>query len=711
MIRPKNSRNIKVKPFAAKALLVMLCVFCIHPSKLLAQMKVGDNPTVINPAAMFEVESTNKGILLPRIFIRDENSFGLVGNKAIDGMFIFNTNPALEGGVGMYYWAKSKWNFIQSGQGTITAWKINGNSATYPGTYIKPGTNFLGTTDTIDLAIRTNSIERMRISKTGQIGVNQNYSTGQQFAVSTPVGSSIAIVGQNTAKAGYTGGGIGVMGISSQAVDYFDYTSGFGVVAMNNNTEGTAFYAVGNNVGLSDEVYFPDGAGGVMVGERIGGAGYSGGIGMIGISEGNHGGYGVYGSCTQTYDLQIGVFGTYDGNKSGIGVEGIGLWGLAPNPDVKMHTGVFGSAYHYGVYGSNYNDLESGTGVLGTISYAGNASKKNYPVGVLGNIIAVSTSYGTADGVAGNTNQPFGAGVFGLNSYAGVGTVGVLGSQYSNATKPLTLIPAGGAGASFTGNGINADSTTVIGVAGFANYGANAKGAGNATNPSFFAGGYFATRIPHAAPYIASSYAYVGAQYNGTNYKIYGTGNVSTIVNDLNDKRVTFFAPETPESLFEDYGTGKLINGKVHINIDPVFAKNITVNAQHPLRVFIQLNGDCKGVFVTNKTGVGFDVIELQSGKSNVDFEWHVIGNRADEYDKDGFLFSKNADLRMPPAPGPMETKDVSDKAKALLVTGDGMHRTAPELKDLKVVPNPYLQVNKRSADKRDNSQQPTKKD
>jgi len=710
-MQPKNTRTSKEKHFAAKALLAMLCVFCIHPSKVQAQMKVGDNPTVINPGAMFEVESTNKGILLPRIFIRDENSFGLVGNTAIDGMFIFNTNPALEGGVGMYYWAKSKWNFIQSGQRNIPVWKTLGNSGTFPGTYKIPGTDFLGTIDTIDLAIRTNNIERMRIAKTGQIGVNQNYSLSAQFAVSQPVRNYTAIIGQNTAKEGYASGGNGVMGITAQGLDYYYFTNSYGVVAMNNNREGTAFYAAGNNLGL-DYLVYDDGAGAIVVGTTTALTGYStAGDGVFGWGNS---GSGVFGYGDRSVEFQTGVYGAYNYDGFGAGTVGLGYQGLQLYGQLHFHAGVYGSAYHYGVYGYNNNNSVSGTGVLGVVANAGFGGSGNYPVGVLGNVTAPVTTYGTADGVAGNTNQPYGVGVFGLNSYPGIGTVGVLGSQYSNAMKPLILFPAGGAGGAFTGNGINADSTTVIGVAGFANYGSIAKGAGNETNPSFFAGGYFATRITNKEPYTASSYAYVGMQYNGTNYKIYGTGNVSTIVNDLNDKKVTFFAPETPESLFEDYGTGKLVNGKVHIKIDPVFAKNITVNAQHPLRVFIQLNGDCKGVFVTNKTGTGFDVIELQSGQSNVDFEWHVIGNRADEYDKDGFLYSKNADLRMPPAPGPLETKDVSGKGKALLVTGDAMHRTAPELKGIKTPPNPKLQhfrLKKQTAETINNTQQPPKKD
>lgn len=33
------------------------------------------------------------------------------------------------------------------------------------------------------------------------------------------------------------------------------------------------------------------------------------------------------------------------------------------------------------------------------------------------------------------------------------------------------------------------------------------------------------------------------------------------------------FAPEAPEVLFQDYGTGKLNNGSAITNIDPVLSK------------------------------------------------------------------------------------------------------------------------------------------
>ncbi len=139
-------------------------------------------------------------------------------------------------------------------------------------------------------------------------------------------------------------------------------------------------------------------------------------------------------------------------------------------------------------------------------------------------------------------------------------------------------------------------------------------------------------------------------------YKILGTGSVSTIAKNTEGNNVVLHCTEAPEIYFEDYGEGKLVNGKAHISIDPTIAKNILVNDKHPLRVYIQLEGDCKGVFVTNKTGQSFDVAELAGGQSNVSFQYHIVGNRADE-ELPGGRISRNADARFEPAPLPAETK------------------------------------------------------
>lgn len=48
---------------------------------------------------------------------------------------------------------------------TATAWGLSGNAGTIP------GTNFLGTTDNLPLVLRTNSVERIRVVGTGEVGI------------------------------------------------------------------------------------------------------------------------------------------------------------------------------------------------------------------------------------------------------------------------------------------------------------------------------------------------------------------------------------------------------------------------------------------------------------------------------------------------------------------------------------------------------------
>jgi hypothetical protein len=154
--------------------------------------------------------------------------------------------------------------------------------------------------------------------------------------------------------------------------------------------------------------------------------------------------------------------------------------------------------------------------------------------------------------------------------------------------------------------------------------------------------------------------AYVGA----TLYKIIGPGVVSTVVTVNESDNVTLHAPETPEAYFQDYGEGQLNSGFAHINLDTLFAKIVCINEKHPMRIYIQLEGDCNGVFVENKTKDGFDVKELNGGKSNSKFQWTIICNRADSFDKDGNLISRFQDLRFEKSFEPSKMIDIAKKIK-----------------------------------------------
>jgi hypothetical protein len=115
-----------------------------------AQVKIGDNPTTINAGSVLELESTNKGLLLPRIALTNTTTWQLMGTP-VAGMHVYNTNAAITAGnfnypilaakIGEYYWDGAGWvalaktvncaSFDSSlgGGQTVPIYDANGNPA------------------------------------------------------------------------------------------------------------------------------------------------------------------------------------------------------------------------------------------------------------------------------------------------------------------------------------------------------------------------------------------------------------------------------------------------------------------------------------------------------------------------------------------------------------------------------------------------------
>ncbi len=311
-------------------------------------------------------------------------------------------------------------------------------------------------------------------------------------------------------------------------------------------------------------------------------------------------GYSV--NAPAVYGETSGTGNAISGNSTG----GAGVFGTSGSS-----IGVVGIVNNSGSFGILAgNDNNDGTGLIGI---GNNSSPFNYLVGGSGGAFTADT---------------IGVVAWGTHSNRGTGVVGV-GNNISNPS-----ILTSGSGGAFTGY--------QTGIVGFA------------TSPGWNAyGGYFS---------CGTTYAYVGGWQGWPYYtarKIIGTGSVSTIVKDVEGELITLTCPEAPEILFQDFGIGKLNNGKVHISIDPNLTKNINVDETHPLKVFITLEGDCNGVYVTNKTAEGFDVIELKGGSSNVQFSWQIVATRANEEFilKNGELRVSDNSQRFQPAPDPRKLK------------------------------------------------------
>ena len=316
-----------------------------------------------------------------------------------------------------------------------------------------------------------------------------------------------------------------------------------------------------------------------------------------------------------------------------------------------------------------------GTGSSGAINALGDWAVNGYVNGTGAGVYGENTSTTGvgSTGVFGYGASLTGFGVRGFNAHTnGTGIIGVgegaQGTYMTNGSGGaftgidfgalaragnITAVttPTTGTGLLAIGNNIQGPFNTLVGGAGVQGNGIDLGIVGFAENtaPVTTFGGYF------DATNTANGWAYVGGRTGGTDYAIYSAGTKLTMIKDSNGKYRGLACIEAPEILFQDFGIGQLTNGFTHIDIDPLLAKNITINDKHPLKVFIQLEGDCKGVYVTNKTVSGFDVVELDGGKSNTTFSWQIVANRADTKDENGNVTSIFADWRFPVMPDRMK--------------------------------------------------------
>jgi hypothetical protein len=231
------------------------------------------------------------------------------------------------------------------------------------------------------------------------------------------------------------------------------------------------------------------------------------------------------------------------------------------------------------------------------------------------------------------------AGNSGIGVYGQAGSYGVYGSGGSSSgwgVYGTGYRGVYGEGSSYGVVGISTSATAGVygSSTGLGVYGYATSTSGNRTGGSFSAN--------------SGGWAYVGAQLSGTNYKIYGSGNVSTVMPTKSQHRV-LFASEMPEPFFEDLGHGVLKAGYARIELDPLFVDCIRVDKERPLKVFVQLNDDCNGVYVKTY-GSYFEVYELNNGKSNASFTYRVVANTNRQGDN----------VRFPLAvlPSPIESSD-----------------------------------------------------
>jgi hypothetical protein len=320
----------------------------------------------------------------------------------------------------------------------------------------------------------------------------------------------------------------------------------------------------------------------------------------------------------QSVALQTGVWGIST-SAGGFGVEGEAVNG---NAVYGVDTATSGTSV--GVLGVTYSS--AGYGVEGTSSnvgvYGSGTGSTGYGVdghGTFAGVKGVGTgTSGTSIGVYGQTADTTGFGVQGASP--NVGVYGAAGG--SSKTGSEFGVPAGVWGDTVAlGSGLY---TGVLGTADGAPAGTFMNNDSDTSGPTLL-----------LFNFGSEEGLVLQTQTSGDNScqitnaaDLACTGTIKGAVKvDGGARKVSLYAMQSAENWFEDAGSGQLSNGSASIALDPTFAQ--AVNTALEYHVFLTPNGDCKGLYVSQKSATSFEVHELGGGSSSVAFDYRIMAKRS----------------------------------------------------------------------------------
>jgi hypothetical protein len=290
------------------------------------------------------------------------------------------------------------------------------------------------------------------------------------------------------------------------------------------------------------------------------------------------------------------------------GSNGGGMLQVTNNLTSGPAPAVLGTTYSSGanaIRGVFAGTTGPGAGILGQTSTA-------TAYGVVGQVLATS---GTTAGVSGQSSSNGGFGVQGTSPYIGV-------SGESDGASGITGLPLIGAGVwGDTGGSSESLASAFIGVLGTANDGYagyfqnNSGGSENA--PALYAQN-------GDGPVFLAQGANGFCEFDGLG-DLFCSGTIEGVT-QAGAAKVLVHAVEAPDNWFEDAGSARLEGGSATVALDPTFAQ--TVNTGVEYHVFLTPNGDCKGLYVSQKTPTSFEVRELGGGSSSIVFDYRIMAKR-----------------------------------------------------------------------------------
>lgn len=228
------------------------------------------------------------------------------------------------------------------------------------------------------------------------------------------------------------------------------------------------------------------------------------------------------------------------------------------------------------------------------------------------------TTHGVIGSNSGATVVPFGSGVCGVR--AGNDLAGVLGANGSGGfgVYGITDSGIGMLGVSSTGIGVRGLSTDAEGLS------------GRSTNGfGVVAVSQTATKAALLARNLAAAPNKSAGLFQG-NVRVQGnlsvTGVKAAAVEMADGTLATMYCQESPEPFFEDFGRGRLVNGKARILFEREFAELVR---RDDYMVFVQPEGRTHGLFVSKRDAEGFEVEDADAGNT-IAFSYRLVARRKD---------------------------------------------------------------------------------
>lgn len=221
---------------------------------------VGINVT--SPEAALDIRSSDNGLLIPRVGLLVGSANALPLTSPTTSEIIYNTNLVGDVTPGFYFWNGSSW--VRFSTGTATGWLTTGNAG------LNAATNFIGTTDGVDVAFRRSSAAAGRIAATStSFGLNAltagSATNATAFGVNALAANTTGInntafgtnaLAANTTSANNTAFGFNALAINTPNSDTGAQNTALGSGALaslngGNNNTGVGFNALTNIPGTT----------------------------------------------------------------------------------------------------------------------------------------------------------------------------------------------------------------------------------------------------------------------------------------------------------------------------------------------------------------------------------------------------------------------------------------------------------------------------